>query len=59
MLLLGYEVRIPAELRSGHVGDSEDISIKSYGEYVSWLRERLQTAHDIACEHLGKCSKAT
>ena len=57
MLMLGREVRIPAELRSGHVGDSEDLSIKSYGEYVSWLRERLQTAHDIAREHLGNVAK--
>ena len=57
MLMLGHEVRIPAELRSGRVGDSKDLSIKSYGEYVSWLRERLQTAHDIACEHLGIASK--
>ena len=51
MLMLGREIRIPAELRSGHVGDSEDLSIKSYGEYVSWLRERLQMAHDIARKH--------
>ena len=57
MLTLGREVRIPAELRSGHVGDSEDLSIKSNGEYVSWLRERLQTAHDIAREHLGNAAK--
>ena len=57
MLMLGRVVRIPAELRSGLVGDSEDLSIKSYGEYVSWLRERLQTAHDIAREHLGNAAK--
>ena len=57
MLMLGREVRIPAELRSGHVGDSEALSIKSYGEYVNWLRERLQTAHDIAREHLGNAAK--
>ena len=55
MLMLGREVRIPAELRSGRVGDSEDLSIKSYGEYVSWLRERLQTGHDIA--RLGDAAK--
>ena len=53
----GREVRIPAELRSGCVGDSEDLSIKSYGEFVSCLRERLQTAHDIAREHLGDAAK--
>ena len=55
--MLGRVVRIPAELRSGHVGDSEDLFIKSYGEYVSWLRERLQTTHDIAREHLGNAAK--
>ena len=57
MLMLGREVRIPAELRSGQACDSEDQSINSYGEYVSWLRDRMQAAHDIAREHLGNAAK--
>ena len=55
--MLGREVRIPAELRSGQACDSEDQSINSYGEYVSWLRDRMQAAHDIAREHLGNAAK--
>ena len=57
MLMLGREVRIPAELRSGRACDSEDQSVNSYGEYVNWLRDRLLAAHDIAREHLENAAK--
>ena len=56
MLMLGREVRIPAELRSGRVEDSEYLSIRILW-YVSWLGERLHMAHDIAREHLGNAAK--
>ena len=35
LLMLGREVRIPAELRSGRVCDSEGQSVNYYGEYVN------------------------
>ena len=57
MLMLGREVRIPAKLRSGRACDSEGQSVNSYGEYVSWLRDRMQAAHDIAREHLENAVK--
>ena len=57
MLMLGREARIPAELRNGRACDSEGQSVNSYGEYVNWLRDRLQAAHDIAREHLENAAK--
>ena len=29
----------------------------SYGEYVNWLRERMQVAYDIARSHLDRAAK--
>ena len=57
MLMLGREVRIPGEVRGGRVHDSETQPVRSYGEYVDWLRNRMQVAHDIAREHLEKAAK--
>ena len=57
MLTLGREVRIPGEVRGGRVHDSETQPVRSYGEYVDWLRNRMQVAHDIAREHLEKAAK--
>ena len=57
MLMLGREVRIPAKLRCGRACDSEGQPVNSYGEYVNWLRDRLQAAHDIAREYLENAAK--
>lgn len=57
MLMLGREVRIPAELISDRSLSSDSHRITSYGEYVSWLRKRMEAAHDIAREHLENASR--
>ena len=57
MLMLGREIRISAEQRSGRANDSDGPSVNSYGEYVSWLGDRLQAAHDVAREHLENAAK--
>ena len=54
MLIIGREVRIPGEICSGIAFDDTQRSIRSYGEYVDWLRDRMQAAHDITREHLGE-----
>ena len=54
MLMLGREVRIPGEICSAF--DDTQRSIRSYGEYVDWLRDHMQAAHDIAREHLGEAA---
>ena len=53
LLMLGREVRLPAEIMFGsgtnHVGEE----ITFYGQYVDQLRERMQKAHALAREHLA------
>ena len=57
LLMLGREVRLPAEIMFGsgtnHVGEE----ITSYGQYVDQLRERMQKAHALAREHLAAAAK--
>ena len=56
LLMLGREVRLPAELMYGGQNLSSD-SISSYGEYVDKLRDQLQLAHTIARKHLATSAK--
>ena len=56
MLMFGREVRIPGEIRCGIALDSTCRPVNSYGEYVDRLCARMQVAHDIAREHLGKAT---
>ena len=44
IMMLGREVKIPAELKSGVTGDVDGNMVTSYGEYVNWLRDRMQVA---------------
>ena len=39
MMMLGREVCIPAELKSGSLCEPEGNVVTSYGEYVNWLRD--------------------
>ena len=50
LLMLGREVRLPAEVMFGSV-DSE-FELNTNGEYVDGLRKRMQQAHDVARKHL-------
>ena len=56
MLMLGREVRLPAEVIFGnpHPNNGE---VASYGNYVSFLREKMQHAHEIAREHLNAAAE--
>ena len=56
-MMLGREVRIPAELKSGVTGDVDGNMVTSYGEYVNWLRDRMQVAHEIARSHLQSAAR--
>ena len=56
-MMLGREVRIPAELKSGVTGDVDGIMVTLYGEYVNWLRDRMQMAHEIAHSHLKSAAR--
>jgi transposase InsO family protein len=53
LIVLGREVRLPAELVYGHKTSPSGEQVSSYGEYVEFLRERMHTAHVIARKHLG------
>ena len=55
MLMLGREVRLPAELTHGSYANNETVT--SYGEYVDKLRKRLQTAHFVARKYIEKSAK--
>ena len=57
IMMLGREVGIPAELKSGVTGDVDEIMVTSYGEYVNWLRDRMQVAHEIGRSHLQSAAR--
>ena len=40
------------------VWKSNSPEICSYGEYVDWLKERIQKAHEVARKHLEKSAKS-
>lgn len=57
LLMMGREVRLPAELVFGSLGTYHNQEVTSYGDYVDSLRERMQHAHDVARKHLDSASK--
>ena len=56
LLMLGREVRLPAELMYGSQNLSSD-NITSYYQYVDKLRDSIQHAHSIARKHLAANAK--
>ena len=54
MLLMGREVRMPAQLTFECPGST---NYTCYGDYVEGLRLRMEKAHEVAREHLGKAAK--
>lgn len=54
LLMLGREVRLPAEVMFGTGKTPVGDQIASYGEYVSDLRDKMAHAHDVARKHLEK-----
>ena len=57
LLMMGREVRLPAELVFGSIENYQNQEITSYGEYVDSLRERMQHAHDVARKHLDHAAQ--
>ena len=57
LLMMGREVRLPAELVFGSLGTYHDQEVTSYGDFVDSLRERMQHAHDVARKHLDSAAK--
>ncbi|KAL3891415.1 hypothetical protein ACJMK2_003677 [Sinanodonta woodiana] len=55
LLMLGREVRLPAEIVHGRVARNDEIT--TYGEYVGILRDIMQHAHDIARKLLATAAK--
>ena len=56
LLMLGHEVRLPAELMYGGQCNGDN-SIQSYGDYVEHLKATMEHAHKIARKHLQTKSK--
>ena len=54
MLLMGREVRMPAQLT---FECPVNTNYTCYGDYVEGLRLRMEKAHEVAREHLGKAAK--
>lgn len=52
MLMLGKEVRLPAEIVVGTPENRTGEEIASYGQYVDTIRDRMQCAYDVARQHL-------
>ena len=52
LLMLGREVRLPAEIIFGSGTTQIGTEVASYGDYVDHLKSKMQQAHDIAREHL-------
>jgi hypothetical protein len=57
LLMLGREVRLPAEVMFGsgttHIGEE----VATYGDYVDKLKLRMQHAHEVARDHLKVAAK--
>ncbi|CAC5378745.1 unnamed protein product [Mytilus coruscus] len=56
LLMLGKEVRLPAELMFGSVFNGQN-RIETYGEYVEILKERMLRAHSVVRKHLQAADK--
>ena len=56
LLMLGREVRLPAELMYGSQCN-ENWETQSYGQYVDHLRNKMQHAHEVVRKHLASSAK--
>ena len=52
LVMLGREVRLPAEMMFGMTNSGAVDTYTSYGDYVWTLRERMQAAHAVTRHHL-------
>ncbi len=51
--MLGREVRLPVEVML-ESGSRPEVN---YGEYVSGVRDKMNQAHEVAREHLGRAAR--
>ena len=57
LVVLGREVRIPAEIVHGTGISPLGTEVQSYGEYVSMLRDRMAKAHTVVRKNLGEAAQ--
>lgn len=57
LLMLGREVRLPAEIMFGSGTTTVGEQVSSYGEYVEKLKTRMQHAHHVARQHLQSSAR--
>ena len=57
LLVLGREVRLPAEVMFGKRAMTSETDIVNYGQYVTDLRGHLQHGHTVARKHLAAATK--
>ena len=55
-LIFGSEVKLPSDILLG-IAEIND-NFKNFGDFLKTLKNRLNSAHNIAREHLGKQAKA-
>ena len=53
LLMLGREVRLPAEVMFGSGTNQIEEQITTYGDYVERLKSHMQRAHDVARKNLA------
>ena len=56
LLMLGREVRLPAEVAFGSTTGSNE-TVSSYGEYVEKLKANMQRAHELCRNYLEESAK--
>ena len=54
LLMLGREVRLPAQILYSSCTNDEFVS---YSHYVEELKSRMEAAHNVARQHLGKAAQ--
>ena len=57
LIMLGREVRIPAEIAYGRTTHYDQSQVTSYGEYVEYLKSHMQKAHEVARKHTKASTK--
>ena len=57
LMMLGREVRLPAEVTFKRGACDPRDEVVTYGQYVTKLRERMEHAHEVARHHLASSTK--
>jgi len=57
LLMMGREVRLPSELVYDCTTRANKEDVVSYGDYVDFLKEKMNHAHQVARQHLAVTTK--